>query len=61
MQVSSANVVTGIAAAAASMRLPQKITPFLSSNGVFMNGMFCSPVVYRWRFYILLQPIHLKA
>jgi hypothetical protein len=40
MQVSSANVVTGIAAAAASIRLMHKITHFLSSNGVFMNGMF---------------------
>jgi hypothetical protein len=50
MQVSSANVVSGIAAAAASIRLTHKITHFLSINGVFMNGMLCSPVVYGWRF-----------
>jgi hypothetical protein len=55
MQVSSANVDTGIAATAASIRLAQKITAFLSSNAVLMNGMFCSPVVYSWRFYIFIK------
>jgi hypothetical protein len=55
MQVSSANVVTGIAAAAASIRLMHKITHFLSSNGVFMNGMFSSPVVYSWRFHSFIM------